>query len=282
MTKELDSFQDKLKGKEKTSFIAYRDYVNKTYKELQTMRANKDPKFNKQPTFVLDLTPKEIINWWIKATRMHLDFDGIHVKFDKRSGIMMDYIAMVKAVQKIYPNSRIDIQYLLQGDEFECGRTQNGVTYNFKKKDPFADLNFKLESVHGTIKINDDTNFKGAFGVFVANDGTGTEVLELLTPKDLAEIVKSTTTTYIWNAFPGEMITKTVFKRVCKRIINDDRGLEEMINWDNKVLGNDFENAIPKQITPEQAANYVKEEALKVNDKDLEAILQNTNIEESN
>ena len=263
-TNPFEEFKKTLSEEKKAEFQAFRDYYKKTYQEVQ---ADVKAKKNNRLAFILKLTPEEAIALWRRAQRWHMNLDGTNCWFDGRSGIFFNYIAMKQAVQSIYPKSRFDVQIVLKNDKFTCGRTQEGVTYNFEKADPFEDLNFHINPKQTPYKIDDDTNFKGAFGVFVANDGTGTEVLELLTPKDLQEIVQTSRNIYQWNTWAGEYIMKTVFKRVCKRVREDDRDFQDMIDFDNAVNGNDFQNGTePKQM----------------NDTEIEAILHSTAIDEIN
>lgn len=232
------NFKATLEEDKKAEFQAFWDYCRKAYVDPKT-------------SFIKKYKPEELIALWRTAQSWRMNLDGRNCWFDRRSGIFFNYIAMKQSVQKLYPMCRFDVQFVLKDDEFSCGRTEKGVTYEFKKKDPFEDLNFELVKAQQGYTIKPDTNFKGAFGVFVANDGTGTEVLELLAPKDLQEIVQSASNVYNWNKYPGEFITKTVFKRVCKRAITDDRGVQSMIDFDNAVNGNDFKNKEPKQISEE-------------------------------
>lgn len=247
----FETFKASLPDEKKAEFQAFRDYYRKAYS---------DPKL----TFVKKFKPEEVIALWRRAQRWHMNLDGINCWFDPRSGIFFNYIAMKKAVLSIYPNSRFDVQIVLKKDTFTCGRTQDGVTYNYVKADPFENLIFEVVKTQNGYKIKDNTNFKGAFGVFVANDGTGTEVLELLTPADLQEIVQTSRQISQWNRWSGEYIMKTVFKRVCKRVREDDRDFQDMIDFDNAVNGNDFKNSEPKQM----------------NDTEMEEILNNVIVEE--
>lgn len=247
----FELFKATLPEEKKADFQAFWDYARKAYT---------DPKL----AFVKKFKPEDLIALWRRAQRWHMNLDGVNCWFDPRSGIFFNYIAMKKAVLSIYPNSRFDVQIVLKDDKFTCGRTQNGVTYNYEKADPFENLVFEVVRVQGGYKIKDNTNFKGAFGVFVANDGTGTEVLELLTPADLQEIVQTSKQIGQWNKWSGEYIMKTVFKRVCKRVREDDRDFQDMIDFDNAVNGNDFKNKDPEQMK----------------DADIEEVLQNVIIAE--
>lgn len=231
----FSSFKDQLPAEKRGEFQAFWDYARNAWK---------DPKLS----FIKKYKAEELIALWRRAQKWHMNLDGTNCWFDPRSGIFFNYVAMKQAVQKIYPKSRFDVQIVLKNDTFSCGRTHEGITYKFEKADPFEDLIFEVVRSPRGYVIKDNTNFKGAFGVFATNDGTGTEVLELLAPKDLQEIVQTSRQISQWNKWPGEYIMKTIFKRVCKRVREDDRDFQDMIDFDNAVNGNDFKNEEPKQM----------------------------------
>lgn len=241
-----DIFKATLPDNKKAEFQTYRDYYRKAYNDPKT-------------AFVKQWKPEEVIALWRKAQRWHMNIDGVNCWFDPRSGLFFNYVAMKNAVFSLYPKARFDVQIVLTGDEFTCGRTEQGVTYTYKKADPFADLIFKVVKGKDGYEIEKDTNFVGAFGVFVANDETGTEVLELLGRKDLEQIVQTSRQISQWNKWAGEYIMKTILKRVCKRIRQDDRDFQDLIDFDNSVNGNDFNNKEPSQITDQETQEILNE-----------------------
>lgn len=276
-----------LTGKEAKDFQAFRDYRREVYsKNAEYNRAMDKYKaelnqYNRlseeekakvsKPTypdikrprtlFVEKISPEEQIALWFKAQRMHINIDGENCWFDYSNGIMFNYIAMRNAVLSIYPRGRFDQGIVLQGDEFTCGKDQNGITYDLKKSNPFARLNFSIDE--HTHQISSESNILGCYAAFWANDDTGTEVLEVMNLEDINSCIQSSKNLKSWSTYPTEFLIKTVIKRVCKRVRTDDRGIQELLDFDNIVNGNDFENPDnPQQLDQDKIIEIVKETAI--------------------
>ena len=262
-----------LSGKTLQDFQAFRDYRRRAIQDIAKYKkevAATDPKFRhtiKKPKelFIDSLSPKDQIALWKKAQRWHMNIDGENCWFDERSGIFFNYIAMKNAVLDIYPKGRFDQGVVLEGDKFTCGKDQNGITFNLESSDPFAKMNFKVSiDKNREVKVEEGSNLKGVYGAFWANDGTGTEVLEVMNFNDILACVKTTRNVKSWNEHAHEFLIKTIIKRICKQIRTDDRGFQELIEWDNTTNGNDFEHGnTPEQNTPEKILEIVKEAVIK-------------------
>lgn len=233
-----DIFQATLTPAKQTEFQMCRDYYRKCYN-------SKDAKL----AFIKKLKPEDVISLWQRAQKWGVNLDGEQIWFDERSGIMTNWIGIRNMVFHRYPKARFDVQVVLEGDELVYGRTHNGVTYEFKKKNAFEELKLKFKFSKQTgVTLDGETNLQGAFGVLATNDGTGTEIMEIITKDDLMQIIQSSRSINNWNKWTGEMIIKTVFKRICKRVRFDDRFVEDWVNYDNTVNGNDFKNQVPEQL----------------------------------
>lgn len=252
MVNPYDEFQATLTPEKQTEFQMFRGYYKKCLD---------DPK----KAFVRKWKPEDIIALWQRAQKWGVNLDGEQIWFDERLGLMTNWIGVRNMVFHRYPKARFDVQVVLEGDELTYGRTQNGVTYEYKKANAFEELQlkFKMDKVKG-IYLDGKTNLQGAFGVLATNDGTGTEVMEIITKDDLMQIIQSSRNLSNWNKWTGEMIIKTVFKRICKRVRFDDRFVQDWVDYDNAVNGNDFKNEVPEQIEDTEIAavlnNMISEE----------------------
>lgn len=234
----FEVFQATLTPAKQTEFQMFRQYYRKCY-------TSKDSKM----AFIKKLSPEDVIALWQRAQKWGINLDGEQIWFDERLGLMTNWIGVRNMVFHRYPKARFDVQVVLEGDELTYGRTHNGVTYEYKKKNAFEELKLQFKMVKGQgVILDGETNLQGAFGVLATNDGTGTEVMEIITKDDLMQIVQSSRNVFNWNKWTGEMIIKTVFKRICKRVRFDDRFVQDWVDYDNAVNGNDFKNQEPEQV----------------------------------
>lgn len=234
----FEQFQATLIPAKQTEFKMFRNYYRKCRLSNETKYA-----------FIKKLTPEDVIALWQRAQKWGVNLDGEQIWFDERLGLMTNWIGIRNMVFHRYPKARFDVQVVLEGDELTYGRTHNGVTYEFKKKNAFEELRLQFKLVKGQgVVLDGDTNLKGVFGVIATNDGTGTEAIEVITKEDLMQIIQSSRNVNNWNKWTGEMLIKTVFKRICKRVRFDDRFVQDWVDYDNTVNGNDFKNQEPEQV----------------------------------
>ena len=169
----------------------------------------------KRPWFK-NLDPQQFADLFMKVKAEGLIFDGKHITFQSR-GISYDYVAYKNKMLLVYPESKIDMAVVLEGDIFNIEKKDGKVIYSHKIKDAFADPT--------------EASITGAYCVIKNKRG------EFETVLSKAEIIKhrnSAKTKFIWNAWYKEMVLKTVIKKAVKYHFDDT--FVEMDEEDNKNI----------------------------------------------
>ena len=139
-------------------------------------------------------------------------FDGENITFQS-TGVSYNYVAYKNKMLLVYPDSKIDIQLVYEGDVFSFEKISGEVRYNHQLKNPFG---------------NDDQNIIGGYVVIKNERG---EFLTTLSRDQIDNHRKVARTDYIWKAWFPEMCMKTLIKKACKQHFQDDfKGIEEVDN----------------------------------------------------
>ena len=175
----------------------------------------------------LSLDPK---NQWMKSkteenmatlfkrvAKDGLVFDGVHITLQS-TGISYDYIAYKNKMLLVYPESKIDVNLVYEGDKFSVAKESGNVMYSHTIYDPF---NRKEE------------NIKGGYCVIQNKRG---DFLTILSKEEIDKHRKVAKTDFIWKQWFAEMALKTLIKKACKQHFADVYENIEKIDNDNYDL----------------------------------------------
>lgn len=150
-----------------------------------------------------------------------LVFDGVHITLQS-TGISYDYIAYKNKMLLAYPESKVDVSLVYEGDEFSIAKESGSVIYSHNIKDPFGQKGDNIIGGYCVIR-----NKRGEFAT-------------LLSKEDIEQHRKVAKTDYIWRTWFKEMALKTVIKKACKQHFADvyesiEQNDNENYNLDNPI-----------------------------------------------
>jgi len=177
---------------------------------------------------------EEMADLFKRVARDGLVFDGVHITLQS-TGISYDYVAFKNKMLLAYPDSKIDVQLVYEGDEFSVAKESGSVVYSHSIKNPLS---------------QDPKQITGGYCVIQNKRG---EFITLLSKDDIARHRKVAKTDFIWQAWPKEMALKTVIKKACKQHFDDIyEGINELDN------GNyDLDNPIDVELKHKQAIEKI-------------------------
>lgn len=143
-----------------------------------------------------------------------LVFDGKHITIQS-TGISYDYVAYKNKMLIAYPESKIDMSIVNEGDETKFSKDSGKIIYSHKVADPFSEKQ----------------NIVGAYCIIKNTRG---EFLTTLNKDDIQKHRKVAKTDMIWSAWFKEMVLKTVLKKACKYHFDDI--FEGMNEIDNETI----------------------------------------------
>lgn len=179
----------------------------------------KDKQGKAKNIWIQNRTDAQMAELYRRVAQDGLVFDGVHITLQS-TGISYDYIAYKNKMLLAYPDSKIDINLVYEGDEFKVAKESGGIMYSHNIANP---LNQK------------DTEIVGGYSVIQNKRG---EFLTLLSKDDLAKHRKVAKTDYIWSQWPKEMALKTIIKKACKQHFADIYQNIESNDNDNYNLEN--------------------------------------------
>lgn len=170
-------------------------------------------------------TAEDMATLFKRVAKEGLDFDGVHVTL-QNTGVSYDYVAYKNKMILAYPESKIDMALVYQGDGFAFSKESGRVEYSHQIANPFGQKDEEIIGAYCVIK-----NKRGEF-------------LTTLSPEDIEKHRKVAKTDSIWKSWFKEMCLKTVIKKGCKQHFEDVyRGIEEMDN-ENYDLENPVDVAL--------------------------------------
>lgn len=184
----------------------------------------------------------ELVNYWAKevsskkyadyfkiVTREGLYFDGIHITINKQ-GIQYDYIAYKNKMLLAYPESKIDLQLVYKGDDFQVAKESGSIVYHHNIANPF---DRKVEDITG--------------GYCIIQNKRG-EFITLLSKAEIDKHKEVARTQYIWDKWYAEMSFKTLIKKAVKIHFSDIYDKIEEVDNENYDLEKDSEIKIDTEI----------------------------------
>lgn len=141
-----------------------------------------------------------------------LVFDGKHITLQS-TGIFYDFVAYKNKMLQAYPETKLDMAVIHEGDKFDVSRENGKINYSHKIADPLAS----------------DDKITGAYAVIINKRG---EFITTLNKEDLEKHRKVAKTDFIWRQWYREMVFKTVLRKACKYHFEDE--FEKMNETDNE------------------------------------------------
>lgn len=192
----------KIPEREVNKITAYIDGAKKDEE-----RKDKKPVGSNDSTMLFRL----VMKYW----NLGLTLDGVNVVITGRNMGMITYHGYKNKVLQTYPGSTFDVQLVREGDTFQVSKESGSVMYSHNFGDPFG-----------------ESEIKGAYCVIKNKTG---EYLELLGPKDYANMKGASKQAKLWGEWESEFWLKSVIKRACKRHFNDVTA--ELDKVDNEDYG---------------------------------------------
>jgi len=165
---------------------------------------------------------EEMVALFNRVAEDGLVFDGKHITLQS-TGISYDYVAYKNKMLLAYPESKIDVSLVYQGDDFSVAKESGSVIYSHNIKNPF---DRKEEDIIG--------------GYCVIQNRRG-EFLTIMSKEDIEKHRKTAKTDYIWRQWFIEMALKTVIKKAVKQHFSDVFEKIEDTDNENYSLENPLE-----------------------------------------
>lgn len=167
-------------------------------------------------------TTEYFVKGFLKVKQEGLVFDGKHITFQS-TGISYDFVAYKNKMLIAYPESKIDIGVVKEGDTFNLEKVDGDITYRHIIAEPF--------------KTADVGNIIGAYCIIKNKRGNFDTTLS---KEDITKHRVVAKTDFIWKAWFKEMVMKTVIKKGCKYHFDDvfesmNETEKDHINLDNLV-----------------------------------------------
>lgn len=170
-------------------------------------------------TWIQNRTDDDMAVLFKRVAKDGLVFDGKHISLQS-TGISYDYVAYKNKMFLAYPESKIDMALVYEGDDFSVANESGSIMYHHSIKDPFN---------------QDEKNIVGAYCIIKNKRG---EFITLLSKAEIDKHRKVAKQDYIWSQWFKEMALKTVIKKACKQHFADIyESIEEKDN-DNYNLDN--------------------------------------------
>ena len=206
-----------LKDLEQTEAVEnYASYCARLIAEKKTDGSLKNP-------FMQYKKADDLANLFKRVLADGLIFDGKHITLQS-TGVSYDYVAYKNKMLLAYPESKIDMATVNEGDIFSFSKEDGKVSYTHTITDPF--------------KQTTEENIIGAYCVIKNNRG---EFLTLLNKEELEKHRKVAKTDFIWKAWFKEMVLKTIIKKACKQHFDDVYTKIEEIDNENYSLDNSLD-----------------------------------------
>jgi len=179
-----------------------KDQVDQFVAYVQTLRTAKKKDGTLQNYWATKMTDAQFAQMFQKVASEGLVLDGKHVSIQS-TGISYSYVAYKNKMLLVYPESRIDMALVYEGDTFTCERKNGEVVYAHVSANPFSQKDDKIIGAYCVI-----SNKRGEF-------------ITTLSKEDLEKHRKVARSDYIWREWTKEMCLKTVIKKACKYHFDD-------------------------------------------------------------
>lgn len=165
---------------------------------------------------------EEMVALFNRVAEDGLVFDGKHITLQS-TGISYDYVAYKNKMLLAYPESKVDVSLVYQGDDFSVAKESGSVVYSHNIKNPFD---------------RKEADIIGGYCVIQNRRG---EFLTIMSKEDIEKHRKTAKTDYIWRQWFIEMALKTVIKKAVKQHFSDVFEKIEDTDNENYSLENPLE-----------------------------------------
>ena len=173
---------------------------------------DKDKQGNFKNSWMQAKSVEELDLLYRRVKRDGMDFDGVHITLQS-TGVSYDYVAYKNKMLMAYPESKIDIQLVYEGDGFNFTKDSGEVIYSHHLKEPFNQSDSRVIGGYCVVK-----NKRGQF-------------LTILSSEELEKHRKAAKTDSIWKFWFKEMCMKTIIKKAVKYHFQDVyEGIDELDN----------------------------------------------------
>ena len=195
----------------------------------------KDKQQRIKNTWMQSKTAEQMAILFKRVAKDGLVFDGVHITLQS-TGISYDYIAYKNKMLLVYPESKIDVNLVHEGDTFKVAKESGSIMYSHTIADPFK---------------QNEKNIIGGYCIIQNKRG---EFITLLSKEDFDKHRKVAKTDYIWQQWFAEMALKTLIKKACKQHFADVYENIETIDNDNY----DLENPLDLDLKYKQEIEAIK------------------------
>jgi len=162
-----------------------------------------DMKYGKPKNYwVQNRTEAEMADLFKRVAKEGLVFDGVNITLQS-TGISYNYVAFRNKMLLVYPESKIDLALVYEGDKFSAKKKDGKVFYDHEIANPFGQK---------------DEDIKGGYCIIKNKRG---EYLETMSPEEIEKHRKVAKTDYIWRSWFREMCKKTIIKKACSQHFRD-------------------------------------------------------------
>lgn len=197
------------KGMAITEVEKFLTYVNsERRKEVALAQKGKN-------TPVTNNSEEMLVSMALKFTQMGVTIDGINAVISGKNMAMVTYHGYKNTILRVYPETKIDMQLVREGDQFTLAKESGEVVYSHQVNDPFGS--------------------KPIIGAYCVIKNKRGEFIETLNSTDFDAMKSGSKQTYLWEQWASEFWLKSVIKRACKRHFNDI--VAEIDKNDNETLG---------------------------------------------
>ena len=185
-----ETIVEMLKGYNKEHVEAFSSYIIKLI-----MARKKDGSI--ENAWIQNRREEDVVVLFKRVAEEGLVFDGIHITLQS-TGISYDYVAYKNKMLLAYPESKVDVNLVYKGDDFQVSKESGSVIYHHNIKNPFGQKEEEIEGGYCVI-----SNKRGDF-------------LTLLSKEEIDKHRKVAKTDFIWRAWFKEMALKTIIKKAIK------------------------------------------------------------------
>lgn len=213
-------------------------------------------------------TAENFVYAFKKVAKEGLVFDGVHITFQS-TGISYDYIAYKNKMLVAYPESKIDVSVVNEGDTFTFSKKDGRVNYKHEINNPFE-------------------NNKTIIGAYAVLKNSRGDFLTILNSEELEKHRKVAKTDFIWKQWYKEMVLKTVIKKACKQHFEDVYTVIEEMDNENYSLENPiglnikWKSEIDAIDNKEDLQDYYKKNKGRGKDFESYVLIRNKMIQDAN
>lgn len=206
---------------------------------LKLLEIEKDGGGTLKNHWVKKITDDKFVDAFKKVAIDNLYIDGktITLQFKGKMLIFYGYQAYRKLLLLKYPESKIDLSLVHEGDNYSFRKENGRALYKHDIADPFK-------------------TGKKIIGCYCIIKNSLGENIEVLNDTEVAKMRNSSKIDYIWKVWEGEMWLKSVIKRACKRYFYDTfKNVESSDNENYDLEKVNYDAEVQKLVSDAKTVN---------------------------